>query len=376
VVLFGGRTSTSALNGDTWEWDGTNWTQFADTGPDARGGHQLVFDDQRSWVVLFGGEAGNGALRRDTWEWDGQTWTQRDDAGPTARQQHAMAFDTSRKRVVLFGGDLGATTASDTWEWDGTSWTQVADTGPDPCAGAAMAFDGSGVLLFGGAEALAASKANPPRLFGLSWEWDGQHWTTLQDIGPTPRWGHAVAFDSSRSRPVLFGGLSVGPGDATASQRVLADTWETSVTPAADPGGVHRAPLVPTPPAAKPDGSPQLTAFTVSPDTVTFDLRQGNVTSNNMITVGIDRPAQGSIPVAVSVPLPVPAGAVLAAQKPPISASAATVDIPPGQSAGQVPLELPSSVDAKDVGWQTSDVQLTATLGNSTRTTTIHLHVA
>jgi hypothetical protein len=44
-------------------------------------------------------------------------------------------------------------------------------------------------------------------------------WTQRSDFGPGPREGHVMAFDSSRGRTVLFGGL--GPGDA-----LLGDTWE------------------------------------------------------------------------------------------------------------------------------------------------------
>ena len=29
---------------DTWEWDGTDWTQVADTGPSVRGLHSMVYD--------------------------------------------------------------------------------------------------------------------------------------------------------------------------------------------------------------------------------------------------------------------------------------------------------------------------------------------
>jgi hypothetical protein len=34
-VLFGGIDDNGDLIGDTWEWDGANWTQVADAGPPA-----------------------------------------------------------------------------------------------------------------------------------------------------------------------------------------------------------------------------------------------------------------------------------------------------------------------------------------------------
>ena len=322
VVLFGGRTEATVLNGDTWEWDGQYWTQVADTGPSPRTGHQLAFDDQRSTVVLFGGEAANAALCRDTWEWDGQTWTQRDDTGPSARRQHAMAFDG---RVVLFGGDTGGTTVGDTWEWDGASWTQVADTGPDPCAGAAMAFDGFAVLLFGGIASLTASNP-PPRLFGLSWEWDGQHWTSRQDIGPAPRWGHALAFDSDRVRPVLFGGLAAPPGDESAAGHLLGDTWETSVTAPA-----------------------KLTQLILDPDMPVI----GFVSTNSItVTVGLDQAASAATAVTVAFQT----GPTL------------QVTIPAGKTTAQGSVLFPWA------GVKPGDYTVRASLGtSSTLTATLHV---
>ena len=44
VVLFGGADSASNLLGDTWAWDGTEWTQLADTGPEERAVHAMTFD--------------------------------------------------------------------------------------------------------------------------------------------------------------------------------------------------------------------------------------------------------------------------------------------------------------------------------------------
>jgi hypothetical protein len=223
TVLFGGRPQAGAL-GDTWEWDGESWTQVADSGPLSRFDHAMTFDSARGRVVLFGGDDGNGAFFNDTWEWDGTDWVQQEDTGPSARSGAAMAFDATRARTVLFGGASGAAGLGDTWEWDGTAWTQETDFGPDPCTRAAMAFNGSGIALYGGIANIAPN-ANAA-LFGITWDWNGQHWTARQDMGPGPRVGHTLAFDSTRSRIVLFGGVSVAPSAADAPQNVRGDTWE------------------------------------------------------------------------------------------------------------------------------------------------------
>ena len=88
----------------------------------------MAYDSARGRVVLFGGDDGN--YDDETWEWDGSVWTQRIIAGPSPRYFHAMAYDSGRARLVLFGGrDLG-----DTWEYgacpgdlDGNSVVTLAD---------------------------------------------------------------------------------------------------------------------------------------------------------------------------------------------------------------------------------------------------------
>jgi hypothetical protein len=40
-----------------------------------------VFDSRRPRLVLFGGRSGQ-TLLTDTWEWDGTSWSQKSGAGP------------------------------------------------------------------------------------------------------------------------------------------------------------------------------------------------------------------------------------------------------------------------------------------------------
>jgi hypothetical protein len=93
-------------------------------------------------------------------------------------------------------------------------WTQKQDIGPKPRRGHAMAFDSARqrLVLFGGNEFL-------PTLFKNTWEWDGENWTQMTDLGPRPRLEFAMAYDSQRRKTVLFGGMVV------AGER-LGDTWE------------------------------------------------------------------------------------------------------------------------------------------------------
>jgi HYR domain/CARDB/Galactose oxidase, central domain len=173
LVLFGGSGQSGSQLGDTWEFDGTSWTQlFPANSPSPRYGGAMAFDPVLGRTVLFGGWGNNGRLG-DTWEWDGANWTQASpSSAPYPRFFHSMVFNAQLGKTILFGGDfvrpyaLGPT--NDTWEWDGVQWTQ--------------------------------------------------DWT---NAAPSPRAGQSLVYDLGRSRAVLFGGT-----DETFSHVFYNDTWE------------------------------------------------------------------------------------------------------------------------------------------------------
>jgi hypothetical protein len=190
-VLFGG-TSSGANIGDTWEWDGTAWTQVAETGPGARSFHSIAYDSGRDRTVLFGGFTGQaqviilnalggsvaqGVILGDTWEWDGSVWTQVSDFGATPVCFGGLAFKGDS--VALFGGASGsgesetekdvavggvvlefeivATTTwtlsnESTWTWSGKNWTLRQVFGPSPRYGHNLVYDTKRgtLVLFGG----------------------------------------------------------------------------------------------------------------------------------------------------------------------------------------------------------------------------------
>jgi hypothetical protein len=160
LVLFGGyyRWGPTRFFDDTWEYDGTQWVMRSPVHhPEARETAQMVYDPARSKMVLFGGgrEAG-GDVYGDTWEWDGNDWTERQDllALPPARWAHSLAYDEQRQRTILFGGLTGTSAAfDDTWEYDGQTWIQITAS-PRPSArwDPGMAYDvlNKRTVLFGG----------------------------------------------------------------------------------------------------------------------------------------------------------------------------------------------------------------------------------
>jgi hypothetical protein len=240
TVLFGGTYLVGFGNGDdgladTWEWDGEDWTQVADTGPDPRYFHAMTYDSKRQRTLLYGGIdfINGGALKgySDTWSWDGNEWAQERGDGPPSRNGHKMVYDVTRDRIILFGGlvatnisngiiDGGNSPANDTWEYDGTLWTQVADTGPSPRAAYGMVYDGTETLLFGGWAAIISNNTK----FADTWVWDGKHWTQRLHMGPGIRASHGMAYDSARNRTLLFGGNDEQSVD-------LGDTWKAFERP-------------------------------------------------------------------------------------------------------------------------------------------------
>jgi hypothetical protein len=195
LVLFGGSTPQVGF-ADTWEYDGTGWTQIqAPTTPSARSGHAMVYDESRHVVVLFGGFIANAVGQLgDTWEYDGATWTlAAPPASPPAQGLHRLAYDTNRKRTILFGGmQTRYPTLGATWEYDGATWTEISYTvGPSPRGDFGFAFDASRgrTVLHGGVGNDCAGRTE-------TWVYDGG-WTRLNVAAPTLT-AHVLTYDPVR----------------------------------------------------------------------------------------------------------------------------------------------------------------------------------
>jgi hypothetical protein len=177
-VLYGGKLENpDRIASDTWEFDGTRWAQVAVAGPPPLWMASMVYDAKRGVTVLFGGRdtAVPRAPRGETWEWNGTTWTQVAANGPPARSSAGMAYDTRRGEAVLFAGmDSVGRPFGDTWLWNGRTWRRANTAGPSSRQDPLMAFDASrGVtVLFGGAGTTAPT-------LGDTWEWDGKRWREI-----------------------------------------------------------------------------------------------------------------------------------------------------------------------------------------------------
>ncbi len=226
TLLFGGEDSNSRLLNDTWEWDGSGWTNVTGQSlmtPAAREGHTMAYDAVRGVVVMFGGYDTTGSADAETWEWTAGQWIQRTAASPPPRCFAGMDFDSFRGRTVLYGGQDCTGNMShvapdtDLWEWDGATWTNPHPSGgpPSGLSGFGMAFDVQHAqsVLFGG-----DTSATPGQLSGTLWTWDGTQWGTTAASGPSARDWNCLAYDSSRKQVLSFGGRD-------ESDNTLAETW-------------------------------------------------------------------------------------------------------------------------------------------------------
>lgn len=117
LCFFGGIDAQGYV-ADTWEWDGAQWSQkFPAQSPAARRDHASTFDSARGVTVVTGGTPHDDGfiLFDDTWEWDGTDWTEVAVRNKyTANAQHAMAFDRDRGVMIILGHLSG--TWSRIWE--------------------------------------------------------------------------------------------------------------------------------------------------------------------------------------------------------------------------------------------------------------------
>jgi hypothetical protein len=181
-VLFGGSAGRGDALGATWEYDRQRWTRVTTPNPPARQAHVMVFDERRGRTVVFGGMGGATTPGQpppslgDTWEFDGTTWTERRGPGPSPRNGAGAAYDSKRGVLILFGGAGSGGFMGDTWSWDGSAWRKLADSGPAARAMGYLAYDKGRdrVVLFGGRNGYPNGDLND------TWEWDGSTWRQVR----------------------------------------------------------------------------------------------------------------------------------------------------------------------------------------------------
>jgi hypothetical protein len=195
--MFGGLSDTGTTLGDTWEWDGVDWTlrSPASLSPTARWAHSMAYHPGRATTMLFGGFAGgdNG----ECWEWDGNDWAQVvTPTGPNARRATDMAYDTVSGNMILFSGWQQI---NDTWVFDGADWLLAAPATSPPARydhSIETDYSRNRIVLFGRAGT------------SYTWEWDGTTWIDRTPATlPAPRVDTYLAYDWVREEVTMFGSV-------------------------------------------------------------------------------------------------------------------------------------------------------------------------
>jgi hypothetical protein len=197
-------SGTSSGRTRVWVWSGSAWTLVLDANPFVgRENFAAAFDETRGRLVFHGGIQSGSTNFHDTWEFDGSTWTQRSSGGPSPRDSHTLTYDRTRGVCVLFGGrndDHSPFALGDVWEWDGQQWREFfGQTGPAARLQARATYDPvhRRVLVYGGTD----MRGND---FRDLWAWDGSSWQQIvTPARPSGRSG-ALAFDPQRGVAVLL----------------------------------------------------------------------------------------------------------------------------------------------------------------------------
>jgi hypothetical protein len=157
AVYAFGKSIVVQENG-TWEWNPTTklLVKFAATPDFKRAGAAIAFDPNRNRIVAYGSNAGAS----DTWESNGTTWTQVLATGPPAVRNTSLAYHGNRKEMILWGSDGSS---GGLWSWSGAAWTAMTLSGgaPTPRPNAAFTYDDTrGKLLMVGGGSLGGSCYN------------------------------------------------------------------------------------------------------------------------------------------------------------------------------------------------------------------------
>jgi hypothetical protein len=231
--LVGGiHISLGKYFSDCWTFDGTGW--FSGEGecelPAPLFAYAMALHPNSNRPIIYGGvetycappmcEPSKQLLVLENSGWEVQDTGN----GPPGLFSPAMATDDYSKTLVLFGGwsKMSAEALATTWLLTSDGWELLPDDvdAPPGRGEHTMSYDSirHKVILFGGWE-----KYGPSKLYDDTWEWNQYHgWVEASPIGPIPpaRHRHAMAYDSSRGRTVIFGGTP------NTEEGYLSDVWE------------------------------------------------------------------------------------------------------------------------------------------------------
>ena len=216
MVMYGG-TPPGFFGGpaldETWTFDGTTWTQvFPTNTPGGLAHYSMCYDNARDVAVLYGGMFSTQLVgdSNQTWEWNGTNWTQVVGASqPGPLERAAMCYHDGIGRTVMFGGiDVLSGGVDTVWLFDGTTWTAAPITGTGPVArtGACMSYDSTSqvIIMSGGQDFTNGTPYDDTWILDLT----ANTWTQAASSRANPHLDGFHVYDAARQVTVGFGGVN------------------------------------------------------------------------------------------------------------------------------------------------------------------------
>lgn len=236
IVMFGGRqqlglsTGEVKVIGDTWVYDNDDWTELnPPTSPSARHLAAMAYDPIRDRMVMYGGfsVAADGLTAQDkydTWEFNGTNWTQVGDEAVKVNRP-TLAFDAARNQMIMLGVDAELKTVMYRLDTVTKAWVKMTPEKLPDCANdSSLVYQthNNTLMSIGGLCSVA--------FVDKTWEWNGTTWKEIPTIALDRAISFALGYDSLRGMAVMYGGTNVSgntPKSVTSIYR--DDNWQVAV---------------------------------------------------------------------------------------------------------------------------------------------------
>ena len=209
LKALGGTTDNPVPGKETEAYNGTSWTELADSNL-ARFSLGGAGVNSTSGVVWGGyGTGGASPIRAETEVWNGSGWTEVNDLN-TARNSPGSAGIVTA--ALTFGG--AGTTNGYTESWNGTSWTEVGDLNTARNSGAGFGANNTASIYCG-----EGTTVN-----GITESWNGTAWSEVADLNTSRRQFGPGATGSSTSG-LVFGGETPGAANVANVETFNGTSW-------------------------------------------------------------------------------------------------------------------------------------------------------
>ena len=262
----------------TETWNGTTWTEVADSTYKHYGGNGSHGVPNNTAALVFAGYSPSD--HGYTEEWNGSAWTEKADLNTVRR--FGGGNGTTTEACLYYGGLVPGTSYANTESWNGTSWSETNDVNN-------ARYGTNGIGTFTSAAWVGGSLYPGPQPPGSFHEqWNGTSWSESTDANQKT---HGAGSGVVNTAMVIFGG---NPTGYTEIWNGTAWTETTDLNEARDSqggtgaGGATSALCVGgVPPGGQPNGSASVEEFISSQPIGAFSSGPNmNTARYNMASIG------------------------------------------------------------------------------------------